>query len=81
VKLLIEDLLTISELESGRLRLTVQTVKLRALVAKVFEEYESRAHTRKMELMNECPELECMLMPRGWSRSWITWWITRSVRP
>jgi two-component system phosphate regulon sensor histidine kinase PhoR len=58
LKLLIEDLLTISELESGRLRLNVQAVKLRALVDKVFEEYESRAHTRKMELMNECPELE-----------------------
>lgn len=57
LKLLIEDLLTISELESGRVRLNLQRVSLRALVEKVFTDFRSRADAKKVTLLNESPDL------------------------
>jgi two-component system, OmpR family, phosphate regulon sensor histidine kinase PhoR len=57
LKLLIEDLLTISELESGRVTLNLQTVALRPLVQKVFDDFKARAVGRGVTLANDVPEL------------------------
>ena len=55
--LLIQDLLTISALESGRIKLDVQPVNLGALVGKVFTDLHSKAENKNVELINELPEL------------------------
>jgi two-component system phosphate regulon sensor histidine kinase PhoR len=57
LKLLIEDLLTISELESGRIRLQLQPVALKPLVGKLCEDFKPRAASRDVSLVNEVPEL------------------------
>ncbi len=57
LRLLIEDLLTISELESGRVALQMQPVALRPLVQKVIEEFHTRAALRRVSLFNAVPEL------------------------
>jgi two-component system, OmpR family, phosphate regulon sensor histidine kinase PhoR len=57
LKLLIEDLLTISELESGRVKLNLQAVPLGSVVAKVFEDFKARADAKSMLLTNQAPDL------------------------
>ncbi len=57
LSLLIEDLLTSSELESGRAIMHFKPVPLRPLVEKVFEDFEARARARKVRLANQLPEL------------------------
>ena len=57
LKLLIEDLLTISELESGRVKLSLQALPLSPLIAKVFEDFKARAAAKSMKLINQAPEL------------------------
>jgi two-component system phosphate regulon sensor histidine kinase PhoR len=56
--LLIEDLLTISELESGRVRLEIEIVALLPLVEKVFEDFKAPAAARKVKLLNQAPDLK-----------------------
>jgi two-component system phosphate regulon sensor histidine kinase PhoR len=58
LKLLIEDLLTISELESGRVTLNLQMVDLRSVVERVLEDFKSRASTKNVTLVNETPALQ-----------------------
>ncbi|PWU20373.1 MAG: PAS domain-containing sensor histidine kinase [Verrucomicrobia bacterium] len=53
LRLLVEDLLIISELESGRIRLNLQPVPLRPSAEKVISDYASRAKTRQIRLVNE----------------------------
>lgn len=48
--LLIEDLLTISELESGRSRLTLQPVDARTVATEVLDEFQARAAARQVTL-------------------------------
>jgi len=55
--LLIQDLLTISALESGRMKLDWQPVKLRALVEKVFLHLQTKAESKHVRLVNALPEL------------------------
>jgi two-component system, OmpR family, phosphate regulon sensor histidine kinase PhoR len=55
--LLIQDLLTISALESGRVQLQLQPVLLRAVAEKVFADLKSRAGSRSITLQNELPDL------------------------
>jgi two-component system phosphate regulon sensor histidine kinase PhoR len=55
--LLIQDLLTISALESGRMRLELQRVELRPLVEKVFSDLQAQAENKNVMLVNELPEL------------------------
>ena len=55
--LLIQDLLTISALESGRVQIQLQPVSLRAIAEKVFADLKSRAGTRSITLKNELPDL------------------------
>jgi two-component system phosphate regulon sensor histidine kinase PhoR len=57
LSLLIEDLLTISQLESGGITLNARPVALRAAVAKVFEDFSASAAARQVTLVNEMPEL------------------------
>lgn len=52
---LIEDLLTISSLESGRIVLNLHDVELRGLVDKIFEDLQSPARERKVSLLNQVP--------------------------
>ena len=51
--LLIQDLLTISALESGRVTLNLQPVELRPLVEKVFFDLKKRAEEKEIKLMNQ----------------------------
>ena len=55
--LLIEDLLTISELESGRMKLQLQPVSLRAIVEKVLGDFGERAAARQIGLIGNVPDL------------------------
>jgi two-component system, OmpR family, phosphate regulon sensor histidine kinase PhoR len=55
--LLIQDLLTISALESGRVQIQLQPVSLRATAEKVFADLKSRASARNITLKNELPDL------------------------
>jgi two-component system phosphate regulon sensor histidine kinase PhoR len=57
LRLLIEDLLTISELESGRVKLNLQSVSLRAPVEKVLNDFKSRATARQIRLIDQVPDL------------------------
>jgi two-component system phosphate regulon sensor histidine kinase PhoR len=55
--LLIQDLLTISALESGRVTLNLQPVALRGLAGKVLADLKTQAEARGIKLVNELPEL------------------------
>ena len=57
LKLLIEDLLTLSQLESGRVKLDLQQVALRPAVEEVFADFKSRADARSVKLIDEAPDL------------------------
>lgn len=57
LQFLIEDLLTISELESGRLKMNLQSVRLRSLVDRVLEDFKTQAESRRVALTNEVPDL------------------------
>lgn len=57
LQFLIEDLLTISELESGRITMNLQSVRLHPLVDRVLEDFKSQAESRRVALSNEVPEL------------------------
>ena len=52
---LIEDLLTISRLESGRTVLSLQTVELREAVERVLEDLQTRTTDKRARLSNEVP--------------------------
>jgi two-component system phosphate regulon sensor histidine kinase PhoR len=55
--LLIQDLLTISALESERIKLNLQPVELRHLVEKIFSDLKPPAENKNVELVNQLPEL------------------------
>ena len=55
--LLIQDLLTISALESGRMKLNLQPVDLRVIADKVLNDLHSRAENKNVRLLNELPLL------------------------
>jgi len=57
LKLLIEDLLTISEIESGRVMLNLQPVQVRGSVEKVLDDFRTRAAAKSVSLANEAEEL------------------------
>ena len=57
LQLLIEDLLTISEIESGRVMLNLQPVQVRVSVEKVFDDFRTRAAAKAVTLVNEAQEL------------------------
>jgi two-component system, OmpR family, phosphate regulon sensor histidine kinase PhoR len=57
LQFLIEDLLTISELESGRIKMNLQSVRLHSLVDRVLEDFKTQANSRRVELKNTVPEL------------------------
>ena len=55
--LLIQDLLTISALESGRVKLNLQPVVLRPLAEKVLADLKKPAEAKEVNLLNELPDL------------------------
>jgi two-component system phosphate regulon sensor histidine kinase PhoR len=55
--LLIQDLLTISALEAGRVKLNLQTVELRPLVEKVLSDLKPPADNKNITLANQLPDL------------------------
>ena len=55
--LLIQDLLTISALESGRVQLNLQPVHLHSVADKVIADLKSKADARNVILKNELPDL------------------------
>ncbi|MBI5802218.1 MAG: PAS domain-containing protein [Verrucomicrobia bacterium] len=54
---LIEDLLTISRLESGQMVINLGTIELRPAVARVLDDLSTRAAARQATLANEVPEM------------------------
>jgi two-component system, OmpR family, phosphate regulon sensor histidine kinase PhoR len=58
--LLIQDLLTISALESGQVKLNLQPVALRPLVEKVFTDLKTRAEEKDVKLVNQLNDLTAM---------------------
>jgi two-component system phosphate regulon sensor histidine kinase PhoR len=57
LQFLIEDLLTISELESGRLKMNLQSIQLRPFVEKLLEDLRPQAKGRNVTLTNDVPDL------------------------
>jgi two-component system phosphate regulon sensor histidine kinase PhoR len=57
LQFLIEDLLTISELESGRLKMNLQSVRLHSLVDRVLEDFKTQADVHRVELKNDVPDV------------------------
>jgi two-component system phosphate regulon sensor histidine kinase PhoR len=57
LKLLMDDLLIISELESGNLTFSLQPVSLRQVTQKVMQDFQDRAAGRKMTITDEVPEV------------------------
>lgn len=57
LQFLIEDLLTISELESGRLKMNLQPLPLRPLAEKILEDFKPQAAIRRVTVTNELPDL------------------------
>src|SRR5882724_11001796 len=55
--LLIQDLLTISALESERIKLNLQPMELRPLVEKIFFDLKPPAENKNVELVSQLPEL------------------------
>ena len=55
--LLIQDLLTISALESGRMKLNLQAVDLRVVAEKVLGDLHSKAETKNVTFANDLPVL------------------------
>ncbi|MFM7554708.1 MAG: sensor histidine kinase, partial [Verrucomicrobiota bacterium] len=53
---LIEDLLTLSRLESGQLAINFDTVHLNGHVSEVFDDFHRKAAERGVRLLNEVPE-------------------------
>ncbi|MGA2800913.1 MAG: ATP-binding protein [Verrucomicrobiota bacterium] len=58
--LLIQDLLTISSLESGRIKLNLQPVALRPIAEKVLADLKTRTDAKDVKLVNDLPELTAM---------------------
>lgn len=57
LQFLIEDLLTISELESGRVTLSTRQLSLGSVVNKVFADLKERAARKEVQLLNEANEV------------------------
>jgi two-component system phosphate regulon sensor histidine kinase PhoR len=58
--LLIQDLLTISALESERIKLALLPTNLRLLADKIFADLHARAEGKNIQLINELPELTAL---------------------
>jgi len=56
--LLIQDLLTISAMESGQIKLNIQPVELRSLTDKIFSDLKPPADSKNVALVNQLPELK-----------------------
>jgi two-component system phosphate regulon sensor histidine kinase PhoR len=57
LKLLIEDLLTVSELESGRVCLALESVALHPVAEKILNDFRPKAEAKRITLAAQLPEL------------------------
>jgi two-component system phosphate regulon sensor histidine kinase PhoR len=57
LRLLIEDLLTISELESGRVKLNQQPLRLRTLIEKILSDFRVPSSAKNIKLLDEAMDL------------------------
>jgi len=57
LRLLIEDLLTISEMESGRIKLDLKPVSLRGLTHKVLTDFKAPAIAKNIQLVDSMPDV------------------------
>jgi two-component system phosphate regulon sensor histidine kinase PhoR len=58
LQFLMEDLLAISELESGRVTLNLQPLSLQSVVGKVLDDFKSQASAKSVTLANQTPGLK-----------------------
>jgi two-component system, OmpR family, phosphate regulon sensor histidine kinase PhoR len=63
LQLLIEDLLAISELESGDVQLNLETVLVGPIVRRVLEDFRARAEAKRVELADETAGLRVRADP------------------
>ncbi len=63
LKLLMDDLLTISELESGRAKPQLRPVSLKAAAQKVLADFSTRAAAREVRLIEQVPEVQVVADP------------------
>jgi two-component system phosphate regulon sensor histidine kinase PhoR len=63
LRLLIEDLLTMSELESGRMSFNLQAVRLQSVIDKVLADFKARAQARHVTLVADAPDLSVRADP------------------
>jgi two-component system phosphate regulon sensor histidine kinase PhoR len=63
LKLLIEDLLSISELESGRVKLNLQSVELGPVMEKVFADSSDRVGAKSVTLSNQTQDIRVQADP------------------
>ena len=60
---MIEDLLVISEFESGRVNLNLQGIALKPLIEKVFEDFKARGATKAVKFANQVPPINVRADP------------------
>ena len=70
LKLLVEDLLTLSELESGRLKLELQRVSPRAAAEKAIADLAWQAEAKRTRLINEVAEAAVRADPHRLEQVW-----------
>ena len=63
LNLLIQDLLTISALESERIQLSLQPVSLRGLADKILSDLHARAESKNMALINNLEDFQVLIDP------------------
>ncbi len=63
LNLLIQDLLTISALESERIQLSLQPVSLRGLADKILSDLHARAESKSMALINNLEDFQVLIDP------------------
>jgi two-component system phosphate regulon sensor histidine kinase PhoR len=63
LELLIEDLLTLAQLESGQVALQLRPVSLPDFVGKILQDFQPRAASRQVQLHSEVPPLQVRADP------------------
>ncbi len=63
LRLLMDDLLTISELESGRVKIELQPVSLEEVVQKVFADFKARAAAKEVHLVSQVSGVRVLAQP------------------
>ena len=65
---LIQDLIVISQLETGEIKMHKEAFDIRVLIHEIFEILEDRAHTKGISLHLDCPENEEIIIYADYNR-------------